>query len=212
MRANVFIRAFCLLSLASLSSKLCAAEKLEGTKPNIIVMMTDDQGYGPVGRHGHPWIQTPNLDRMYDSSLRFTRFLVAPTCSPTRSALMTGRHPMRNGITHTILERERMSLEIPTMPEMLRDAGYTTGLFGKWHLGDQDPYRPDQRGFDEVFMHGAGGIGQSYPGSSGDAPGNKYFDPAILHNNEFVKTKGFCTDIFFSQAMKWMESQKNKKP
>jgi arylsulfatase len=115
-------------------------------------------------------------------------------------------------VTHTILERERMKLGVPTMPEMLQAAGYTTGLIGKWHLGDQDPYRPDQRGFDEVFMHGAGGIGQSYAGSCGDAPGNKYFDPAILHNNKFVKTKGFCTDIFFNQAMKWMDSKKGDKP
>ena len=105
-----------------------------------------------------------------------------------------------------------MKLGVPTLPEMLREAGYTTGIFGKWHLGDQDPYRPDQRGFDEVFIHGAGGIGQSYAGSCGDAPNNKYFDPAILHNNKFEKTQGFCTDIFFDQAMSWMGSQKGKKP
>ena len=188
------------------------AEPAFGKQPNIILVITDDQGYYDLSSHGSPHLATPNLDKLRDESLRFTRFQVSPTCAPTRSAIMSGRAPFYAGVTHTILERERMSLEIPTMPEMLRDAGYTTGLFGKWHLGDQDPYRPDQRGFDEVFMHGAGGIGQSYPGSSGDAPGNKYFDPAILHNNEFVKTEGFCTDIFFSQAMKWMESQKNKKP
>jgi arylsulfatase A-like enzyme len=100
---------------------------------------------------------------------------------------MSGRALFYVGVTHTILERERMKLGVPTMSEMLRDAAYTTGIFGKWHLGDQDPHRPDQRGFDEVFMHGAGGIVQSYAGSCGDAPGNKYFDPAILHNNKFVK-------------------------
>ncbi|MEK6234693.1 MAG: arylsulfatase, partial [Planctomycetales bacterium] len=150
----------------------------------------------------------PNIDRLHGQSTRFTRFQVSPTCAPTRSALMSGRSPFYVGVTHTIHERERMKLGEPTLPEMLREARYATGVFGKWHLGDQDPHRPDQRGFDEVFIHGAGGIGQSYGGSCGDAPGNKYFDPAILHNNRFVKTKGFCTDIFFDQAMSWIETRK----
>ena len=189
-----------------------AAEPEFGKQPNIILIITDDQGYYDVSGHGNPHIATPNMDKLREQSLRFTRFQVSPTCAPTRSAIMSGRAPFYVGVTHTILERERMKLGVPTMPEMLKDAGYTTGIFGKWHLGDQDPYRPDQRGFDEVFMHGAGGIGQSYAGSCGDAPGNKYFDPAILHNNKFVKTKGFCTDIFFNQAISWMESQKGKQP
>ena len=189
-----------------------AADPAFGKQPNIILIITDDQGYYDLSCHGNPHLATPNLDKLHAQSLRFTRFQVSPTCAPTRSAIMSGRAPFYVGVTHTILERERMKLGVPTMPEMLRDAGYTTGIFGKWHLGDQDPYRPDKRGFDEVFIHGAGGIGQSYAGSCGDAPGNKYFDPAILHNNTFVKTKGFCTDIFFNQAMKWMESQKGKQP
>jgi arylsulfatase len=95
---------------------------------------------------------------------------------------------------------------------VLKSAGYTTGIFGKWHLGDEAAYRPSKRGFDEAFHHGGGGIGQSYPGSCGDAPGNTYFDPAILHNEKFVKTKGYCTDIFFAQAMRWMAEVKGKKP
>ncbi|MEZ6142057.1 MAG: arylsulfatase [Zavarzinella sp.] len=189
-----------------------AAEPAFGKQPNIILVMTDDQGYYDLGCHGNPHLATPNLDKLRAESLRFTRFQVSPTCAPTRSAIMSGRAPFYVGITHTILERERMKLGVPTMPEMLKSAGYTTGIFGKWHLGDQDPYRPEKRGFDEVFIHGAGGIGQSYSGSCGDAPGNKYFDPAILHNNTFEKTKGFCTDIFFNQAMSWMEAQKGKKP
>lgn len=203
--AVLFVAATLVVGLA----RSQAAEPAFGKRPNIILIMTDDQGYYDLSGHGSPHVATPNLDQLRSQSLRFTRFQVSPTCAPTRSAIMSGRAPFYVGVTHTILERERMKLGVPTMPEMLRDAGYTTGLFGKWHLGDQDPYRPDQRGFDEVFMHGAGGIGQSYQGSCGDAPGNKYFDPAILHNNTFVKTKGFCTDIFFNQAMTWMESQKN---
>ena len=206
------MRAYILMfvvSVTSLTSSASAAETLAGTRPNIIVMMTDDQGYGPVGRHGHPWIKTPNLDRMYDASLRFTRFLVAPTCSPTRSALMTGRHPMRNGVTHTILERERMTLNATTLPQVLKTAGYTTGIFGKWHLGDEEPYQPHNRGFDEAFIHGAGGIGQAYKCSCADAPGNKYFDPVIRHNGSFVKTNGYCTDLFFRAGLGWIKKVKD---
>lgn len=186
-----------------------AAETLEGTRPNVILVITDDQGYGPVGRHGHPWIQTPNLDRLHDTSVRFTRFLVSPTCAPTRSSLMTGRHPMRNGVTHTILERERMTLAATTLPEVLKEAGYTSGIFGKWHLGDEEPYQPHQRGFDEAFIHGAGGIGQAYDCSCADAPNNKYFDPVIRHNGSFVKTRGFCTDVFFTAALGWIKAKKD---
>jgi arylsulfatase A-like enzyme len=186
-----------------------AAEPLRGSRPNIILMITDDQGYGPVGRHGHPWIQTPAMDAIYDASTRFTRYLVAPTCAPTRSALMTGRHPMRNGVTHTILERERMTLDAVTLPQVLKTVGYTSGIFGKWHLGDEEPYQPHRRGFDEAFIHGAGGIGQAYKCSCADAPGNKYFDPVIRHNGSFVKTKGFCTDLFYSAAMGWIEDVKD---
>lgn len=91
---------------------------------------------------------------------------------------------------------------------MLRDTGYTTGIFGKWHLGDEKEYLPNVRGFDEMFIHGGGGIGQAYPGSCGDAPGNKYFNPAILHNGKFVKTKGYCTDVFYQQATQWMDTQR----
>jgi len=187
-----------------------SAGELSGTKPNIIVMMTDDQGYGPVGRHGHPWIKTPNLDRMYDKSTRFDRFLVSPTCTPTRAAMMSGRHPMKNGITHTILERERMALSTVTLPQVLKKSGYTTGIFGKWHLGDEEAYQPHNRGFDEAFIHGAGGIGQAYNCSCADAPGNKYFDPVIRHNGSFVKTKGYCTDLFFTSALGWIKQVKDK--
>ncbi len=173
-------------------------------RPNIVLIMTDVQGYAPIGRHGHPWIRTPHLDRLYDQSTRFTRMLVSPTCSPTRSALMTGRHSMRNGVTHTILERERLTLNAITLPQMLAKAGYRSGIFGKWHLGDEEPYQPHQRGFNEAFIHGAGGIGQAYDCSCADVPMNSYFDPVIRYNGRFVKTKGFCTDVFFSAATGWI--------
>ncbi|MCX8035970.1 MAG: arylsulfatase [Candidatus Sumerlaeia bacterium] len=177
-------------------------------RPNIILIMTDDQGYGELACHGNPIIKTPNLDRLHAESTRFTDFHVSPTCSPTRCSLMTGRHEFRSGVTHTILERERMSLKATTIAQVLKAAGYTTGIFGKWHLGDEAPYQPDQRGFDEVYIHGGGGIGQTYPGSCGDAPGNTYFNPAILHNRVFEKTQGYCCDLFFGQAIRWMDERR----
>lgn len=185
--------------------------ELAGTKPNIVLVMTDDQGYPPLACLGHPWIRTPNIDKLYGDSTRFTRFMVAPTCSPTRSAIMTGRHPEKNGITHTIVERDRMTLKATILPQVLKSVGYTTGIFGKWHLGDEDEYQPGRRGFDEVFIHGAGGIGQAYACSNADAPGNKYNDPVIRHNGSFVKTHGFCTDVFFNAALGWIKAKSDAK-
>jgi len=182
------------------------------SKPNIILVMTDDQGYGDLGCHGHPFLKTPNIDKLHAQATRFTDFHVSPSCAPTRAALMSGKAPFKVGITHTILERERMALSATTMAEVLKSAGYTTGIFGKWHLGDADEYQPQNRGFDEVFIHGGGGIGQRYPGTCADAPKNKYFDPVIKHNGRFVQTEGFCTDIFFDQALGWMKSVQDKKP
>lgn len=180
---------------------------LAGSKPNLVLVVTDDQGYPPLAAHGHPWLKTPHLDTLHGESARFTRFLVAPTCSPTRSAIMTGRHPEKNGITHTILERERMTLDATILPQVLKTAGYTSGIFGKWHLGDEAEYQPGKRGFDEVFIHGAGGIGQAYDCSCADAPGNLYTDPAIRHNGRFVRTEGFCTDVFFTAALGWIKTK-----
>jgi len=191
---------------------LPANEKPAAKQPNIIFLLTDDQGYGDLSCHGNPILKTPNLDRLHDEGVRFTDFHVSPTCSPTRSALLTGRHEFRNGVTHTILERERLTLKATTLAQVLKSAGYTTGIFGKWHLGDEPAYWPNKRGFDEMFIHGAGGIGQTYAGSCGDAPGNTYFNPAILHNGTFEKTKGYCTDVFFNQATQWITAVKGKRP
>jgi arylsulfatase len=176
-------------------------------QPNVVLILTDDQGYGDISAHGNPILRTPHLDQLRAESVRFEDFHVSPTCAPTRSALLTGRHEFKNGVTHTILERERLAPGAVTLATTLRDAGYATGIFGKWHLGDETEYQPSARGFTETFIHGGGGIGQSYPGSCGDAPGNRYFDPAILHNGRFVRTEGYCTDIFFRQASGWMRSQ-----
>ena len=181
-------------------------------RPNIIIVMPDDIGYGDFACHGNQIIQTPSIDALARESVRFTDFHVSPTCAPTRAALMTGRHEFKSGVTHTINERERLTLQAITLSQVLRSAGYATGVFGKWHLGDEPDRWPDKRGFDEMFIHGAGGIGQSYPGSCGDVPGNKYFDPVILHNGTFERTHGYCTDVFFRQAENWIDSVKDAQP
>lgn len=200
------------VSICVMFVALSETSRVQAAPPNIILIMTDDQGYGDFSCHGNPILRTPHLDRIHNEGVRFLDFHVSPTCAPTRAALMTGRHEFRNGVTHTILERERLTLSATTLPQVLKTVGYTTGIFGKWHLGDEPAYRPSQRGFDETFIHGGGGIGQSYPGSCGDAPGNTYFDPAILHNGTFEKTQGYCTDVFFGQAMTWIDSVKGQQP
>jgi arylsulfatase len=189
-----------------------AEDDIAGSRPNIILVMTDDQGMGDLSCMGNKLLRTPNLDRFYELSTRFTDFHVSPTCAPTRSALLSGRHEFRNGVTHTIKERERMALSTTTFPQLLQAAGYATGIFGKWHLGDEDEYQPYNRGFGEVFIHGAGGIGQSYQGSCADFPPNReksgrYFDNVILHNDTIVQTEGFCTDVFFQAALGWIKAQ-----
>ena len=212
MRTWAFIRAVAIL-VFTLGAQIARSEPLQARRPNIVFLLMDDQGYGDFSCNGNPILRTPNMDRLGTNGVRFSDFHVSPTCSPTRSALMSGRHEFMNGVTHTILERERMSLKTITLAQVLKGAGYTTGIFGKWHLGDEDAYQPDRRGFDEVFIHGGGGIGQTFPGSCGDAPGNTYFNPAIKHNGRFEKTQGYCTDLFFGAAEKWINSLRgNKKP
>lgn len=189
-------------------STLSLATSAIAEKPNIVFILTDDQGYGDLACHGHPFLKTPNLDKMYAESTRFTDFHASPTCAPTRAALMSGMQPIKVGVTHTILERELMNLKNITIAQVLKKAGYSTGIFGKWHLGDEDEYQPFSRGFDECFTHAAGGIGQNFPGSQGDAPGTSYFAPIIRHNKKFVQTDDFCTNVFFRQALTWMKERK----
>ena len=183
-----------------------AARAQTARRPNIIFVLTDDQGYGDIACLGNTIIKTPNLDhcRRERTLHRLPR---QPHLLAQRSALLTGKHEFKSGVTHTIMERERMSLKSTTFAQVLKSAGYTTGIFGKWHLGDAKPYQPTHRGFDEVFIHGCGGIGQDYPGTCSDVPGNTYFSPTIRHNGVFERTQGFCTDVFFAQALKWIEEK-----
>jgi arylsulfatase len=208
----MILRLLIIFALVVAGAGVSAAESIAGKKPNIVFILTDDQGYGDLSCHGNPILKTPNIDRLHAEGVRFTDFHVSPTCAPTRAALLTGRHEFKNGVTHTVLERERLTPDAITLAEVLQSAGYTTGIFGKWHLGDEPDRWPSRRGFDEMFIHGAGGIGQSYEGSCGDAPGNSYFNPAILHNGTFVETQGYCTDVFFNQAISWIENVKGRQP
>jgi len=202
---------FAVLFAAIVSLPVPSIAAAPAARPNIILVMPDDVGYGDYACLGNPIMRTPSVDAFKKESLLFTQFHVSSTCSPTRAALMSGRHEFKNGVTHTILERERMNLKTVTLPQMLKTVGYTSGIFGKWHLGDEEAYRPENRGFDEVYIHGGGGIGQTYPGSCGDAPGNTNINPALWHNGRWEKTTGYCTDLFFARAIKWMDAKRQAK-
>ncbi|WP_052572828.1 arylsulfatase [Haloferula sp. BvORR071] len=176
------------------------------TPPNVIVVITDDQGYGDFSFSGNPQVKTPALDKFRGESAAFEHFQVSPTCAPTRAALLTGLHEFRCGISHTFMGRSLLKPGLPTLPEMFRASGYRTGIFGKWHLGDAYPCRPEDRGFDEVFVHGGGGIGQTP-----DYWGNTYNDPMVRRRGGWEKTHGYCTDVFFDEAIGWMKKQANLK-
>lgn len=173
---------------------------LSETRPNIILVMTDDQGYGDLGIHDNPIVQTPVLDQLASESHRFTNFHVDPTCSPTRSALMSGQYSLRAGVWHTVMGRHMLSDRHHTLPEILSDAGYNTAMVGKWHLGDNYPFRPQDQGFDHVLIHGGGGVGQAP-----DYWGNTQFDDTYFLNGETRNYPGFVTDVWFDEAIDYVQ-------
>jgi len=173
--------------------------------PNVIIIMTDDQGYGELAAHGNPVIQTPHMDRLHAESVRLTDFHVDPTCSPTRAALLTGRDSTRTGVWHTINGRSMINPAELTMAEVFKANGYTTGMVGKWHLGDNYPCRPQDQGFDHAVWHLGGGVG-----NGPDFWENDYNDDTFVVNGEWQKFDGYCTDVWFREACKFVEKQRDQ--
>ena len=178
-------------------------------KPNIILIITDDQGYGDIGYNGNPHIKTPNLDLLATNSMRFNNFYVSPVCAPTRSSLLTGRYSLRTGVTDTYNGGAMMSNDEITLAEILKENNYQTGIFGKWHLGDNYPFRPTDQGFHESLIHLSGGIGQVGDFTNYYKGNRSYFDPILWHNNEQKKYEGYCSDIFTDKAIKFIEENKS---
>ena len=169
-------------------------------KPNVIFVITDDQGYGDVGCHGNPVLRTPFLDQMARESVQLDDHHHDPLCSPSRAALFTGQYASRNGVWHVIHGRHLLDPDALAMADIFSANGYRTGMFGKWHLGDNFPFAPQYRGFDHVVCHRGGGVGE-LP----DYWGNSYVDDTYFRNDEPVKYRGYCTDVFFAEAIRFIE-------
>ncbi len=196
----------CLLVIVTFLIFSCGqpADK-KGAPPNVILILADDQGYGDIAANGNPHIKTPNMDKLKSEGISFSDFHVATTCSPTRAGIMTGQYCNKVGVWHTIKGRDILKRGVPTIANAFASAGYATGHFGKWHLGTSYPYRPQDRGFSEVLLHEGGGVGQ-LP----DYWGNNYFDDTYFHNGKPIEFEGYCTDVWFSNAIRFMEKSKNE--
>lgn len=195
--------------LAGFLAALLPAAASAADRPNVLVVITDDQGFGDLGAHGNPVIRTPNLDAFAKQSVWLKNFTVSPVCSPTRSSLLTGLYNYRTGIVDTSTGRSMMRPDVKTLAEYLAGAGYRTGLFGKWHLGDNYPMRPEDRGFQETLWHHGGGLAQPSDPPELD-PKSAYFDPVLTRNGKEVKTKGYCTDVFTDAALNFVTADSRK--
>ena len=178
-----------------------AAGAWAADRPNVIIIFTDDQGYGDLSCHGNPILETPNFDKLHSESVRFDNFHVAPVCTPSRSELMTGLYAMRNKAGMVPAGRNLMRRDIVTMPEVFAANGYETGLFGKWHLGDTYPHRPMDRGFQRVVWHKGWGLASEIEYD------NDYYYTRYLDEMEVKYSDRFCANLWFDEAMKWMDQQ-----
>lgn len=197
---------FLLIVLACLVSARGVAQNKK--HPNVILIITDDQGYGDLGITGNSIVKTPVIDRFAKQSIQFSNFHVSPVCAPTRSSLMTGRYSLRTGIRDTYNGGATMASTEITIAEILKGAGYATGLFGKWHLGDNFPSRPMDQGFDETLMHLSGGMGQVGDVTTYFQKDSSYFNPVLWKNGKQESYKGYCSDIFAANAIKFIEKNK----
>ena len=177
----------------------------EARRPNVVLIMTDDQGYADMSCHGNPYLKTPNIDRLYRESVRLTDFHVDPTCSPTRAALMTGRYSSRVGVWLTYGGRFHLRADEVTLADVFAAAGYRTAIFGKWHLGDNYPFRPQDRGFSESLIHGGGVVGEAP-----DYWGNDNYDDTYLRNGRPEQVEGYCTDIWFNETIRFIEGNRGE--
>lgn len=197
-----------LLLMFGLTVVATVAQAADTRRPNVVLIITDDQGYGDLGAHGNPVLQTPHLDRLARESAELTRFYVSPVCAPTRAALLTGRYNYRTGVTDTFLGRAMMEPREKTVAEYLSAAGYRTGIFGKWHLGDCFPMRAMDQGFQESLVHRGGGIGQ--PSDPPEA--TSYFDPVLFHNGNAERKQGYVSDVITDAAIAFVEQQARTAP
>lgn len=186
------------------SVSLCAKESLPA-KPNVILIVTDDQGYGDLSCHGNPILKTPNFDKLHNESVRFIDFHTDPTCAPSRAALLTGKYAHRAGVWHTIAGGNHLRASELTMADVFKASGYRTGLFGKWHLGSNYPYRPMDRGFDEWLGQGDGGTGTTDDWFDNDRVNDHYW-----HNGKRVWREGYAPDVFFDATIDFIK--KNDQP
>ena len=186
-------------------SAFTANAHVEKQKPNVVFILTDDQGYGDLACNGNPWIKTPEMDKLHLVGVRFTNFHSGTTCAPTRASLMTGKHFDRVGVWHTIMGRSLLKPGEKTLADRMKEAGYSTAIFGKWHLGDNYPFRPQDRGFEESLVLRGGGVGQAP-----DFWGNDYFDDTYFRNGKPEKQIGYCTDVWFSEALHFIENKKDQ--
>lgn len=203
MKYSVFTIKKMLIGLYSIGLG-CIFSLQSQSRPNVILVLTDDQGIGDLGAHGNKWLKTPEIDAFYNDAVRMTNFHVSPLCTPTRAAIMTGKYPISNGAWATYKGRDALSNPV-TMADVFKKNGYKTALFGKWHLGDNYPNRPTDSGFDTAIHHLAGGIGEL-----SDYWGNDYFDDVYYVNNDPKQFKGYCTDVWFNETINFIKNNKDQ--
>jgi arylsulfatase A-like enzyme len=204
-KRNLIVFIFLGLILSCKAQSKTASKVKTKQQPNVIIVITDDQGYGDIAAHGNTLVKTPAIDKFHKESVRLTDFHVGPTCAPSRSGLMTGRYANRVGVWHTIGGVSILRKEEVTIAEVFKNNGYETAMFGKWHLGDTYPSRPQDKGFKYTVAHGGGGVGQTP-----DYWENDYFDDIYMENGKPKQYKGYCTNVWFDEAIKYIEEKKDK--